>query len=103
MKIHGFHSKHFKDPVTGACTNLIENKWGVLKRKIPRNCRRKERLRPYLFEQVWRNIHKDNLWDAFLGALKNVKYPEEVPPDDGEFEEIDGVEDDIAIAGKNKN
>jgi hypothetical protein len=33
-----------------------------------------ERLDGYLFEQVWRNMHKEDLWSAFLGALAEIHY-----------------------------
>ena len=43
------HSKHYKDPSTGTCTNKIEGKWNGLKSAIPQKNRGKH-LSTYLFQ-----------------------------------------------------
>lgn len=68
------HSLGFKDAATGVHTNSIVGKWTALKRKITLRGRVVERLDGYLLEQVWRNMHKEDLWSAFLGALAEIHY-----------------------------
>jgi hypothetical protein len=59
-----------------------------LKRLIPRNSRRKERLRPYLFEQVWSLRNKTKLWNALLKAFRTEMYADDNPHDDAFEEEV---------------
>lgn len=68
------HSIGFVDAATGVHTNTIEAKWASLKRRITLRGRVKEMLDGYLFEQVWRNKHKDALFTAFISALKEVHF-----------------------------
>ena len=68
------HSVSFADDETGVHTNSIEGKWAALKRKITLRGRVKEMLPDYLFEQIWRSLNRDNLWPAFISALKEVSY-----------------------------
>ena len=67
------HEECFVDE-DGNHTNHIEATWGVLKRAIPPRVRSKDILQPYLFEQMWRDQHRGCTWDAFLHALKFIKY-----------------------------
>ena len=68
------HSKHFKDPNTGVHTNTIEGTWNGIKMQIkPRN-RTKEGIQEHLMEFIWRRKNKDNLWAAFLCALRDIHY-----------------------------
>ena len=71
------HSENFVDPVTGTHTNTIESKWGGLKRVIPKNARRKERLGPYLTSEMWRKKHINDLWGGLIQAWKSVVYEKE--------------------------
>ena len=64
------HSKNYKDPTTGACTNTVEGKWNKLKKAIPRQGFRDETvLQEYLGEQMWRYTNRFNLWEAAILAL----------------------------------
>ena len=64
------HSKNYKDPNSGACTNTVEGKWNKLKKSIPRQgFRDDEVLQEYLGEQMWRYSNRFNLWEAALLAL----------------------------------
>ena len=66
------HKKHYKDPITGACTNTIEGKWNNLKKKIPRQgFRTDDVLQSYLGEQMWRHQNREHLWEAAIEALKS--------------------------------
>ena len=42
------HSKGFKDPVTGACTNHIEGLWRIAKHRIPHYRRQNQNFTGYL-------------------------------------------------------
>ena len=44
------HSKHFKDPKSGACTNTIEGIWSGIKRTLPSYMKNEENLNSGLFE-----------------------------------------------------
>ena len=68
------HSQVFKDPVTGVHTNTIEGTWNALKMQIrPRN-RVKDGIEEHLWEFIWRRRHAANLWDGFIGALRDLHY-----------------------------
>jgi transposase-like protein len=68
------HSKHFKDPESGANTNTIEGTWSTIKSKIPIRCRTKQLIEPYLWEFIWRRKNHNSLWDALINALAEVHY-----------------------------
>ena len=67
------HSKEFTN-AAGQHTNTIEAKWGGLKKVIPRNVRRQEKLGPYLVVEMWRKVNAGNLWNAFLRAIRRAEY-----------------------------
>jgi transposase-like protein len=68
------HSKCFKDPISGVCTNKVEGLNNALKMKIsPRN-RVKGGMNDHLLEFIWRRRHRGNLWNAFLKALRDIHY-----------------------------
>jgi transposase-like protein len=68
------HSKFFKDPITGTCTNRIEATWNALKMKIkPRN-RTKSGIDNHLMEFIWRRKNAASLWVSFINALKDIHY-----------------------------
>ena len=48
------HSRHFRDPVTGAHTNTIEATWGAVKRSLPRYGTSKDLYATYFVEYIWR-------------------------------------------------
>ena len=66
------HSENFVDPETGTHTNTIEAKWGGLKRVIPKNARRAERLGPYLSSEMWRKKFQNDLWGGIIAAWQSV-------------------------------
>ena len=65
------HSKNYVDPASGACTNTIEGKWNGIKKNVPRQGFRDDKvLQDYLGEQMWRHSNKGHLWEAAIIALK---------------------------------
>lgn len=67
------HSIHYVDPTTGVHTNTVEGTNNALKIMIsPRN--RVANIELHLQEFVWRRRNAERLWEAFLQALKEVKY-----------------------------
>lgn len=67
------HSKTFKDPITQVHTNTVEGTNNGLKIMIrPRN--RGPEIDDHLTEFVWRRKHSNNLWKAFIDALKEIHY-----------------------------
>jgi transposase-like protein len=68
------HSKNFKDEDTGAHTNHIEATWNGIKARIkPRN-RVWNGIEDHLMEFIWRRTNKNNIWGAFLDALRDTHY-----------------------------
>ena len=68
------HSQAFKSPINGACTNTAEGLNNGLKMKImPRN-RAKEGIEEHLSEYIWRELYKNNLFDSFISALRDIHY-----------------------------
>lgn len=68
------HSKEFKNFETGACTNRAEGLNNGLKMKIAIRNRVKKGISGHLGEYIWRKLNKDNLWDAFIGAIVDMHY-----------------------------
>ena len=68
------HTKNFKDPITGACTNGIEGIWGNMKQRITRmhGCHI-DKLDCYLHEFSFRYMNKDNMLPATINALSEYK------------------------------
>lgn len=70
------HSLHYVDPVTGLHTNTMEGMWNGMKKKIPRQGFKNDKmLQEYLGEQMWRRANKGRLWEAAMEALKKYKKP----------------------------
>jgi len=67
------HSKTFKNPVTGACTNTVEGTNCALKASIPPRNRTAD-CGNNLWEFIWRRKNNDRLWEAFIEALCEVVY-----------------------------
>jgi IS1 family transposase len=70
------HTLHFKDPDTQIHTNTIEGTWSGIKSKIPKRNRSGAFVDEHLLAFVWRRQNEDNLWEAFLEALKNTAFDE---------------------------
>jgi IS1 family transposase len=68
------HSECLKDPITGVNTNTIEGTWSGLKRKIDARYRVKKGMEGHLVEFIWRRKHAGNLWESFLGAMRDIHY-----------------------------
>ena len=54
----------------GIHTNTIEGCWNGLKVIISERNRNKESIKEYILEFCWHRKYRDNLWSAFLEALK---------------------------------
>ena len=66
------HSRWFKDPTTGACTNTIEGKWNGIKKQIPRQgFRSAVVLQSYLGEHMWRQQNKTTCWHSLMRMLRH--------------------------------
>ena len=57
----------------GTHTNTIEATWCGLKLLIPKRNRTKD-VEGYLWEYIWRKKNSNNLWEAFMDALRDVCY-----------------------------
>jgi transposase-like protein len=68
------HSETFKDEITGAHTNTIEGTWFGIKQNINPRHRTAKQISGHLFEFIWRRKNQNNLWNAFIEALKDVHY-----------------------------
>ena len=68
------HSKGFINSETGVHTNTVEGTNFAVKRLIPIRCRIRDGIESHLAEFVWRRMNESNLWDAFIGALKDIHY-----------------------------
>ena len=70
------HSENFVDPSTGACTNLIENRWWCIKRQLPTTHTRAKLFDKHLMEYMWRTLYSDksNLFENVLYDICKV-YP----------------------------
>ena len=65
------HSKNFKDPISGSCTNLIEGHWNVCKLRNRIQCgTRRDRIESYLSQHMWRERNRGT--DLFAEILKDV-------------------------------
>ena len=69
------HSKTFKDPITGACTNVIEGAWqSKCKSKIHVRNYQECFLEHYLIRRMWTVENRDRLWDEIWSVLSRVEY-----------------------------
>jgi hypothetical protein len=68
------HSIQFVDPISHVHTNTIEGTWAGIKKCIPIRNRTKGLICDHLFEFIWRRVNEQNLWSAFIFALKEVAY-----------------------------
>ena len=64
------HSKHFKDPQTGACTNRIESDWRHAKVNMPRYGVKKGDHSLYLGEFLWKRKFAQQ--DKFIQIIQEL-------------------------------
>ncbi|KAG0890628.1 hypothetical protein G6F33_014181 [Rhizopus arrhizus] len=68
------HSKTFRDPKTGACTNTIEGTWNGIKRGVTSRHRTASMMPWKLVEFIWRRKHASNHWKAMLACFSQVSF-----------------------------
>ena len=68
------HSKNFKDPITDACTNMVEGVNSGIKRAIPVRNRVESGIEYHLGEYLWRRQNSDNLFNHFIDAIRDIHY-----------------------------
>jgi transposase-like protein len=68
------HSQTFRDPITGVCTNTVEGLNSGLKRRIPIRNRTENDIENHLGEYIWRRQNKNDLFNGFIKALRDVHY-----------------------------
>jgi len=66
------HSQHFVNPLDGTHTLTIEGTWNGIKMKIAPRKRCRESIEEHLLEFIWRRKNENNMWNAFLNALRSV-------------------------------
>ena len=64
------HSRHFKDPITGACTNRIECDWRHAKVNMPSYGVKQGDHTSYLAEFLWRRKYHQE--DLFVKIIKDI-------------------------------
>lgn len=65
------HSRNFRDPVSGACTNTVEGLNSAIKAAIPPQFRTDRHALHKLREFIWRRQNRGRLCDAFIDALRD--------------------------------
>jgi transposase-like protein len=68
------HSVGFINKESGVHTNTIEATWRWLKSVVSLRGRVTQFLPDQLIEQVWRRKHVNDVWGAFISALKETSY-----------------------------
>jgi IS1 family transposase len=69
------HSIEFKNSETGVHTNVVEGTNSGIKRRISVRSRVKVGIQGHLDEFIWRRKHeKENLWDCFVSAIREIHY-----------------------------
>jgi transposase-like protein len=68
------HSQFFKDPITDACTNMVEGVNSGIKRAIPVRNRVESGIEYHLGEYLWRRQNSDNLFNHFIDAIRDIHY-----------------------------
>lgn len=63
------HSRFFKDPITGVCTNSVEGFNGALKAAVIRQHRTEKFAAGSVSAYVWKRQSRERLCDAFFEAM----------------------------------
>lgn len=63
------HSRHFKDPVTGICTNTVEGLNRALKSTVPPQNRNNRFAQQFLDQFIWKRLFKNTLCQSFIEML----------------------------------
>jgi len=67
------HSKHFVDPESGACTNVIEGAWRAqLKSQISARYYTSGQLEGHLLKRMWMIKNQATLWASIWSLLSNI-------------------------------
>lgn len=67
------HSQNFRDPITGAHTNNIENSWNLLRKSMPKFGTTKKMYSSYIQLHAWKRQNKDkNLFNELLKIIKLI-------------------------------
>lgn len=69
------HSRYFRDPVTGVCTNAVEGLNGALKRSIPQQFRNNRYAPQYIDQFIWKRKYAGSLCIAFIELLIHSLLP----------------------------
>lgn len=65
------HSRHFRDPETGICTNTVEGLNGALKRSIPQKFRNNRYAPQFVDQFIWKRKNRNTLSASFIQLLRN--------------------------------
>ena len=69
------HSRHFKDPITGAHTNTIEGSWMHLRKALPKHGTTKGQYGSYFLEWIYRKRYANQTFGNFLEHIRKVYNP----------------------------
>ena len=88
------HKKYFKDPITKACTNMIEGTWNGFKLSIKPQYRTKRFLYNHLLECQWRKKYYNyDIWEEIIKVIKiksiNLSQKYQVINKDSLFNKLD--------------
>lgn len=68
------HSKNFKDPVSGVCTNYVEGYWSKLKRYLRQLSAMSSSFLPeYIDQFMWKEIYGSTAPQRFSNLVQHIK------------------------------
>lgn len=65
------HSRFFRDPITGVCTNTVEGLNRALKSSIPPRYRTNQYASQFVDQFIWMRLNKRSVCDAFIQLLRS--------------------------------
>jgi hypothetical protein len=69
------HERHFKDPVTGTHTNVIEGLWRWMKNAVPhRFYYDGDKVQTCLYKYMWDREAKGERWKRFMTDLRDLRF-----------------------------